>query len=146
VKRKIESTINVHGKIPYAIGDPVQIQQVLLNLLANAVEALDSKCDGAKRICMDLSFNEATNFVTISVADTGPGIPEDVRRRLFSPYFTTKSKGTGLGLYICRSVVAAHGGRISAANNPEGGATLTVHLPKGLSDTVWQKARVIRSS
>lgn len=146
VRRKIELKINFHDRVPYVTGDPVQIQQVLLNLIGNAVDALDGIGDGPKMICIDLSFNSASNFVTVAISDTGPGIPENVRRRLFSPYFTTKPKGTGLGLYICRSVIAAHGGRISAANNPDGGATFSIHLPKGLSDAVWQKARAIQSS
>jgi signal transduction histidine kinase len=146
VKRDIELQMNIHDKVPYVTGDPVQIQQVLLNLIGNAVDALEGKREGAKIIAIDLSFNSESNFVTIAISDTGTGIPENVRRRLFSPYFTTKGKGTGLGLYICRSVIAAHGGRISAMNNADGGATFYVQLPKGLSDAVWQKARTIQSS
>ena len=144
-KRNIELIINSGSNIPYVTGDPVRIQQVLLNLISNAIDAMEGG-DGHKRLSIDLSFNNDSNFVTLSVSDTGTGISDAVRRHLFSAYFTSKSKGTGLGLYICRVIIAAHGGRISAENNPEGGATFHIHLPKGVSDILWHNPQATQSS
>ena len=71
----------------------------------------------------------ADGFLTVSVADTGPGLPEEVVRNLFQPFVTTKSRGMGVGLSICRSIIEAHGGRISAAARPGGGTIFAFTLP-----------------
>jgi signal transduction histidine kinase len=67
--------------------------------------------------------------VRVSVVDRGGGIPAELRERLFEPFFTTKSHGMGLGLAVCRTIISAHGGRLWATNNPEGGATFQFTLP-----------------
>ena len=69
------------------------------------------------------------SWITITVADNGPGIPDDLGDRIFDPYVSTKDTGIGLGLAICRRIVQSHGGQITASNAPEGGAVFTVRLP-----------------
>jgi two-component system sensor kinase FixL len=99
------------------LADKVQVQQVLLNLIRNAVEAM---IDSPNRN-LTLSATEADGMVTVSVADTGSGIGPDMRKQLFQPFVTTKREGLGGGLSICRTIVEAHGGQIWADPNPAGG-------------------------
>ncbi len=115
------------GKLPVK-GDAVQLQQLLLNLILNASEAMSDHLEpgGALMIASDLV---AGNFVHLSVSDTGPGIDPEVMAKLFDAFFTTKPHGLGLGLSICRAIVLRHGGRIWAENNPGEGATFHVYLP-----------------
>jgi two-component system sensor kinase FixL len=109
--------------------DVVQIQQVLVNLLRNAVDALDSAGkDEVRRLSVVTSAGD--DFVEIAVADNGPGIAPKVAGRLFEPFMTTKAKGMGMGLSVCRRLIEAHGGTISAESNPTIGATFTVKLPR----------------
>ena len=115
-----------HG-LPAVVGDRVQLQQVLLNLVINACDAMAGK--EAQReivVCTDAA---ADGRVEASVADLGQGIPPQDLERIFEPFVTTKPQGMGLGLAVCRTIVQAHGGRLWAANRPEGGAILRVALP-----------------
>ena len=109
-------------------GDAVQIQQLLLNLILNASEAMSDRFEpgGVLMIASDLV---AGNLVHLSVSDTGPGIHAEVIEKLFDAFFTTKTHGLGLGLSICRAIVTRHGGKIWAENNPGEGATFHVYLP-----------------
>ena len=109
-------------------GDGVQLQQLLLNLVLNAAEAMAgiSRDSGALIVTTNSVNNE---LLQISVSDTGPGIAETIRNRLFDPFFSTKQNGLGLGLSICRAIAEKHGGQIYAANNPGHGATFHVSLP-----------------
>ena len=91
-----------------AVIDKVQIQQVLMNLMRNAVEAMAS----SERRELTISAGRMGEMVEISVADTGPGLPEQVRARLFEPFVTTKPDGMGVGLSVCRTIVEAHGGEL----------------------------------
>lgn len=106
--------------------DKIQIQQVLLNLLRNALEAM---AGSPRRRLMIAARSVGENAVKISVADTGPGLPGDVRDRLFQPFVTTKQNGLGVGLSICRSIVESHGGQISAEINPGGGTIFHFTVP-----------------
>jgi len=108
------------------IADRVQIQQVLVNLLRNAMEAM---ADSPRRELTVASRPGPEGLVEVAVADTGPGLPEAVRVKLFQPFFTTKEAGMGVGLSISRTIVEAHGGKLSAETNPEGGATFRLTLP-----------------
>jgi len=103
----------------------VQIQQVLLNLIRNALEAMESS---AERI---LAIDAATKdgILEIRVSDTGPGLPPEVAEKLFQPFVTTKSRGMGVGLSICRSIIEAHGGRILTVKRPGGGTVFVFTLP-----------------
>ena len=114
-----------------AVIDRVQIEQVLFNLIRNALEAMA----GSAR--QDLSVTTrpaAPGLVEIAVADTGPGLPQTVRERLFQPFVTTKPAGLGVGLSICRAIVQAHGGNLSAEDNPGGGTVFRLTLPAPESD------------
>ena len=111
-----------------AVIDRIQIQQVLVNLMRNACEAM-AACE-----CRELTVSTALlaeGFIEIGVADTGPGLPPEVAAHLFSPFVTTKSTGMGVGLSICQSIVAAHGGRIWTESNPGGGTAFRFTLPAG---------------
>ena len=101
--------------------DPVQLQQVLLNLVRNASEALVEVPVPQRRLSIATS-RVADDEVAVELIDSGPGIADEVRDRLFEPFVTSKPEGTGIGLSICRSIVEAHGGCIEASNRPEGGA------------------------
>ncbi|MCE9604909.1 MAG: hypothetical protein K8U03_08415 [Planctomycetia bacterium] len=115
-------------------GDRVQLQQVLLNLMMNACDAMTNNARDDRRIILrtDLAGGDA---VSISVADFGAGIAADKMEQVFEPFFTTKPNGMGLGLAVCRTIIAAHGGRLWATNNPERGATFhfTLTLPNKAS-------------
>ncbi|MCC5810860.1 MAG: PAS domain S-box protein [Ectothiorhodospiraceae bacterium] len=106
----------------------VQIEQVVFNLIRNAIDAM-RETDGERRLRITTRRDRVGRACTIAVADTGPGITEADRDKLFDPFFTTKEQGLGQGLSICRSIVEAHGGRLTAANAPEEGATFLVELP-----------------
>ena len=101
-----------------ALADKIQIQQVLLNLMRNAVEAMQ---DSAKRELLLAAAPADNDMVRITVADTGSGISPDVASQLFQPFITTKQQGMGVGLSICRTIVESHGGQIWAEPNPGGG-------------------------
>jgi hypothetical protein len=112
---------------PRVLADPVQLQQIIVNLLRNAYEAVSSNGqNGVHRVRLATSADG--EFATIAVTDNGPGLPPDYES-LFDAFVTTKPTGMGMGLAISRSLVEAHGGRIRAANNPEGGAAFTFTIP-----------------
>jgi CheY-like chemotaxis protein/anti-sigma regulatory factor (Ser/Thr protein kinase) len=117
----------IAAAVPPVRGDASQLEQVLLNLMLNAEQALAGTPDG--RIVVRLHAHEGR--VRVAVADTGPGIPADVLPRIFEPFFSTKAvgQGTGLGLSICYSIVQSHGGRLTADSRPGLGATFIVDLP-----------------
>ncbi len=113
--------------LPPVHGDRVQLQQVLLNLVLNGMEAMGAAAPAARRL--DIQTLRAGPAVHVGVHDQGPGIPPDKLEMVFESFFTTKASGLGLGLAISRSIVEAHGGRIWAANHPECGATFWFSLP-----------------
>jgi len=105
-------------KIDLVLADKVQIQQVLLNLMRNAIEAMEQ---APQRELIVSTAAGADGLVTISVADTGQGIAEDAKSQLFQPFFTTKRHGMGVGLSISRTIIESHGGEIWVEANPVGG-------------------------
>jgi C4-dicarboxylate-specific signal transduction histidine kinase len=114
--------------LPVIECDRVQLQQVLLNLVLNACDAMAGAEPGARQIKIRTA-REEDGAVRISVADRGPGIPPDLRERVFEPFYTTKPQGLGLGLTVCRSIVTAHGGRLWSENGQKGGAVFCLSLP-----------------
>ncbi len=125
--------------LPPVHGDAEKLKQVLLNLVRNAMDAVAGRPGGTitfETAAAGLRVRDAGGrsrpLARVSVQDNGPGIPEAMERRLFTPFATSKPHGTGLGLAICRRIIEAHGGRIDVRNRPGGGAEATVYLPLGL--------------
>ena len=115
------------GGLPPIVGDRVLLQQVVVNLLVNSIQAIANAGAPDRRI--ELRVEATAADVTLSVRDTGPGIAEENLHQVFDGFFTTKDTGMGIGLAICQSIVAEHGGEIVAANHPAGGALFRVALP-----------------
>jgi PAS domain S-box-containing protein len=114
--------------LPHIRGDRVQLQQVLLNLILNAVEAMVGTGQGSRNLLITTGKAESGG-VLVAVEDTGPGLPPGAMEHLFEPFHTTKPNGMGMGLSICRSIVEAHGGRLWASSNVPRGAVFQFTLP-----------------
>ena len=122
------------------VADRVQIQQVALNLIRNAIDAMATSPRRALAISTHAADNQigsdGDTFVQVSVADTGPGLSPEIADRLFEPFMTTKAQGMGVGLSISRTIIEAHGGRIWAESNSDGGATFHFTLRRMRADEV----------
>jgi signal transduction histidine kinase len=119
---------NLALNLPTVIGDPVLLQQVLLNLLLNACNALiHNDCAERRQLHIHTQWNG--DAVQVSVADQGKGIAPDNMDCIFEPFFTTRSQGMGLGLAICRTIINAHAGQLWATNNADYGASFYFTLP-----------------
>jgi signal transduction histidine kinase len=114
-------------------GDRVQLQQVVLNLILNAVEAMSSVEGGARELSVSTKQLE-TSDISVAVQDSGPGVDPDRLERVFALFYTTKTSGMGMGLSICRSIIAAHGGRLWVEANQPRGAIFQFTLPVDLKD------------
>jgi C4-dicarboxylate-specific signal transduction histidine kinase len=114
--------------LPTVRGDRVQLQQVLLNLVMNACDAMAGSDGAGRRLCVSTRWIAGCG-VRVSVRDHGRGIPADSLGRVFEPFFTTKPQGLGLGLAVCRSILLAHDAGLSAENHPGGGAVFHFTLP-----------------
>ena len=130
VFREVELELGFDPRLPAILGNEVELQQVVLNLVTNAVEAMAAREPGARRLRIRTA-RVSTGGVQVSVRDSGPGLPEDQLQRLFEPFYTTKPAGMGMGLSIGRSIVEAHNGRLWGENNSDGGATFHFTLPAG---------------
>jgi C4-dicarboxylate-specific signal transduction histidine kinase len=127
VLRNASITLDLHPIVPVVHGDSIQIQQVFINLLTNALDAMDNQPRQNHTITISTRPQNSISAI-ITISDSGGGIPADKIEAIFAPFHTTKPKGVGLGLAICKSIIEAHGGRIWAANNPEGGAIFSFIL------------------
>jgi C4-dicarboxylate-specific signal transduction histidine kinase len=114
--------------LPPVEGDRVQLQQVVLNLILNAIEAMGSVEAGARELLISTEKRQ-TNDILVAVHDSGPGIDPECLERVFEAFYSTKSGGMGMGLSICRSIIDAHGGRLWAEANEPGGAVFQFTLP-----------------
>jgi two-component system sensor kinase FixL len=124
--RNIQIRFNLNPDFDLVLVDRVQIQQVLVNLFRNALEAM---AQSVRRELIVSNAEIADDMIEVSVSDTGPGFQDDVKANLFQTFFTTKETGMGVGLSISRSIVEAHGGRMWAEVNASGGATFRFTLP-----------------
>lgn len=126
LNRDILVTVELARDLPPVLGDRIQLQQVLLNLVMNACDAMAAVDRREIRIVARAVEGPA---VEVAVCDSGPGVPPADIERIFVPFVSTKEHGMGLGLSVCRTIVAAHGGRLWAENNAGGGATFRLSLP-----------------
>lgn len=127
-RRRISLELQLESQLPILCVDPVQIQQVLLNLARNGMDAMLNTSE--PRVLNISSHHESDSEVIVSVKDSGPGFTDAIRDRLFEPFFTTKPDGSGMGLAICRSILESHEGRISARSSSQG-ATFQFALKPG---------------
>jgi C4-dicarboxylate-specific signal transduction histidine kinase len=116
--------------VPSVLADRVQMQQVIANLVMNAIEAMNSVNDRARTLRLKSALREADG-VLVTVEDSGPGIDSKNMNHIFNPFFTTKSTGMGMGLSICRSIIEAHDGRLSARSGVDQGSVFEIALPIG---------------
>ena len=136
VNQKVTVDTELARNLPTVTGDPVQLQQVLANLVVNACDAMINCTSSEHRLLIRTGFENrnGSSAVTVSVTDRGSSIPEEKLEQIFEPFFTTKAKGLGLGLSVCRTIIAAHRGKLWATNNADCGTTFHFSLPIGVSD------------
>jgi C4-dicarboxylate-specific signal transduction histidine kinase len=128
-RRGIEVETELSAVVPAVRGDKTQLQQVLLNLVLNGMEAMAESSAAKRRLTVQTAAGNPNKEAEVAVTDTGPGISPDCLPRLFDAFFTTKEYGMGLGLSIARSIIELHGGRIWAEKNTDGGAAFRFTLP-----------------
>jgi two-component system, LuxR family, sensor histidine kinase DctS len=128
-KRRVKIHARLAADDPELDADPLLLQQVVLNLLRNAMDAMAATPAGHREIQVVTEAGAAN--VTVSISDRGCGIPPEIRDQLFEPFFTTKAEGMGMGLNICRSIMEFHRGRVWAEPNPGGGTVFSISLPVG---------------
>src|SRR6058998_3329191 len=131
--REVEITLDLGPDEPVVVGNAIQLEQVFINLLTNSRDAVAD----SPRKSIRISGSVGSTAVDVAVADTGHGIPAELKGRIFDPFFTTKAvgKGTGLGLSITYGIIKEHGGTISVVSPPGEGATFLIHLPLAPTDT-----------
>jgi PAS domain S-box-containing protein len=124
----VELTMTLDDTLPPVAGDRVELQQVLLNLFLNGIEVMESVDPRSRRLTIDIRLT-GEHFVQVTVRDTGPGLRGADVNRLFTPFYTTKAAGTGVGLSLSRSIIEAHGGQLWAEPDDGSGATFRFTLP-----------------
>jgi C4-dicarboxylate-specific signal transduction histidine kinase len=120
------------ANLPVVVGDRVQLQQVLMNLMINSIDAMKD-VEGTRELALNSELGDDRQLL-VSVHDTGSGLPIDQPDQIFTAFFTTKSYGTGMGLPISRSIVESHGGRLWAINNSGRGACFKFSLPAAVAE------------
>ena len=129
--QRVSVTTDLRYGLPQLLADRGQLQQVFLNLIMNAIEAMGSGTDRARVLRVSSDIIQETSDVVVTVEDSGTGIGGRDKDRIFQPFFTTKSTGTGIGLTICRSIIESHGGTLRASANKPYGTIFQVTLPSG---------------
>jgi C4-dicarboxylate-specific signal transduction histidine kinase len=125
--RHVTPITELARSLPAVDGGSVQLQQVLINLVINAADAMSEKKVEERRLIIRTEV--VATETRLCVIDNGSGIAADALPNIFDAFWSTKAGGMGIGLAICQSIAAAHHGRITASNNPQGGATFCVSLP-----------------
>jgi len=121
----LDLTTSYADGLPYVEADPDQIRRVIGNIVKNAAEAMDG--DGNLSVTTSVTTTGTDGMIRVKIADTGPGIPDEMKERIFDPYYTTKKHGTGLGLAMAYRIIQDHGGKISLETGP-GGTTFFIDL------------------
>ena len=127
IGRKVELISLITPAALPILGDRIQLQQVILNLVVNGIDAM--KDTPTENRVISIRTARVDKFAELSVSDRGPGIPEDKLKEVFEPFFTSKAEGMGMGLSIARTIIEAHHGQISAKNRDHGGASFRIRLP-----------------
>ena len=141
ILRRIRVHRRVEPDLPGITGDRVQLQQVILNLVVNGLEAMSEMPAARRHLTIETDLRE-DGLVAFTVRDHGPGIAPELLGKIYEPFFSTKSDGLGMGLSICRSITEAHGGRLRAANHPSGGAVFEFALPVATVDRPPETRRI----
>jgi signal transduction histidine kinase len=128
LNHRISLRLELASELPPLLGDRVQLQQVLINLVINGIQAMADIGDEPRELLIE-SRRHKEGYVVVAVQDSGTGIDPENADRLFDAFFTTKSNGMGMGLSICRSIIEAHGGQLWASNNAGRGAVFRFSLP-----------------
>jgi C4-dicarboxylate-specific signal transduction histidine kinase len=128
ITRRVRVKSSLQPQLPLVLGDPVQVQQVMLNLILNAFDAMN-EVTPSRRIVSVAAKVSGEDEIAVEIADTGAGLLQSHQDRLFQPFFTTKERGLGLGLSLCATILKAHGGSLSLVSNPAGGAIASFSLP-----------------
>ena len=134
ILHNVNIVLQIDPGLPKVYGDKVQLQQVMLNLLLNAFQAMKDCPVNDRQVTVRTELDGGHKLI-VAVRDPGEGLKEDQLEKMFQPFYTTKNNGLGLGLAISRSIVEAHGGRLWAQNNSDRGATIMFTVPFGESDT-----------
>jgi signal transduction histidine kinase len=129
--QRVSVATDLRNGLPQLLADRGQLQQVFLNLITNAIEAMGSLTDRARVLRVRTDFAQKSANVLVTIEDSGMGITAEENERIFEPFFTTKSAGTGIGLTICRSIIDSHGGSLRASANKPYGTIFQVTLPTG---------------
>jgi C4-dicarboxylate-specific signal transduction histidine kinase len=124
--REVRLEVDFPSRLPRITGDRVQLQQIVVNLIQNACEAMQAS-PPPRRLVLRSRMNE--RGVELTLSDSGPGVAPGMEARIFEPFVSTKAAGMGVGLSICRSIVENHGGTLKLEEAPEGGARFCLHLP-----------------
>ena len=134
VRKQIVVETDLEKRLPTTLGDRVQLQQVIFNLLLNGIEAMETVTDRPKRLIIR-SKMQSSDAILVEIRDHGTGVADSTK--VFEAFYTTKEKGMGMGLSICRSIVEAHGGRVRTISPSQGfqGTTFFFTLPLGTSQT-----------
>jgi len=128
VKNGVSVRTQLVEGLPIIEGDRVQLQQVILNLIVNAIEAMSGQNEARRELLLSTENGEPDG-VRVAVRDSGPGLAPENLERLFDAFYTTKAEGMGMGLSICRSIIEAHGGRLWASANEPRGAVFQFSVP-----------------
>jgi signal transduction histidine kinase len=125
--------------LPAALGNRAQLREVMLNLIQNSIEAMVTMT--RQRVISVVTERHDSDSLSISLQDTGPAIDPNKLTRIFDPFVTTKAKGTGLGLAVCKMIIDQHGGKLSAASDTYyGGARFDITLPTNKAAALGKKA------
>jgi C4-dicarboxylate-specific signal transduction histidine kinase len=128
-RHRVKLRCELEHTLPTVVADSIQVQQVLVNILRNAIEAMNDTPEAERRLLVRSESHDGA--VQISIRDNGSGIGDEQAKKLFEPFFTTKTEGMGLGLAVSQAIVEAHAGRLWAEPNPDRGATFYLTLPLG---------------